>query len=61
MKGKMYIKRDALSTNLDFIKTHEWFGSGLIAFRETLISNRIAQLILDEGWKGVRLKVVELV
>ena len=61
MKGKMLIKRDVLSTDLDFIKTHEWFGSGLIAFREILISNRVAQLILDEGWKGVRLKVVELV
>jgi hypothetical protein len=59
MKGKMLIQRKALQQDYDFIKTHEWFGSGLIAYREILISNRIARLILDKKWAGIRLKVVE--
>lgn len=60
-KGLMYLKKDALLPGVDFIKTYEWFGSGLNAFREILISNRIAKLILDKGWQGVRLKGVDLV
>jgi hypothetical protein len=61
MNGSMRIKSEALLKKLDFMKTSEWFGSGLIAFREILISNRIACLILDQKWKGLRLKPVELV
>jgi hypothetical protein len=60
-KGKMYIKREALLEDTDFILTHEWFGQGLLAWREILVSNRIARLILDSGWSGVRFKVVEVV
>jgi len=59
VKGSMRIDRKAFRKDLDFMKTWEWFGSGLIAFREILISNRIACLILDRKWKGVRLKPVE--
>ena len=61
VKGAMLIKREALLLDTDFMLTHEWFGSGYIAFREMLVSNRIANLILDKGWRGVRFKVVELV
>ncbi|MFZ5910236.1 MAG: hypothetical protein ACOYYU_09500 [Chloroflexota bacterium] len=61
MKGAMQINRNALLSGLDFMLTSEWFGSGYIAFREILISNRIAQLILDKAWQGSRLKVVEVV
>ncbi len=39
--------------------TNEWFAGG--GFREILISNRFARLIINEGWKGVRLKPVKLV
>jgi hypothetical protein len=60
-KGIMRLKKDALLPDLDFIKTHEWFGVGLISYKEILVSNRIAKLILDRGWKGARFKVVELV
>jgi len=59
--GKMRIKRDSIVQNVDFMKTNEWFGSGLIAFQDVLVSNRIANLILDKKWQGVRLKAVELV
>lgn len=60
MRGVMYLKRDALVPGVDIMQTYEWFGSGHAAYREVLISNRLARLILDEGWKGVALKVVEL-
>jgi hypothetical protein len=61
MRGIMYLKRNTVLHDTDFMLTHEWFGSGLIAFREILISNRIATLFLDKGWEGFRLKVVEFV
>ena len=61
VKGMLQIRKEALLPDTDFMLTHEWFGSGYIAFREMLVSNRIANLILDKGWRGVRFKVVELV
>ena len=61
VKGRMYLKREALLPDTDFMLTYEWFGFGLLAWREMLVSNRAAKLILDKGWKGVRFKVVELV
>lgn len=61
IKGKFLMKKESIPDNTDFILTSEWFGVGLMAFREILVSNRIARLILDEKWQGVRLKVVELV
>jgi hypothetical protein len=62
LRGYMHLKREALRPNTDIQLTHEWFGSGSHSgFREILISNRLAKLILDEGWRGVSLKPVELV
>jgi hypothetical protein len=61
VKGVMYLRREALIPDTDFMLTNEWFGSGLIAYREILVSNRVASLILDKGWQGVRFKVVEVV
>ena len=61
MKGTMKIKREALLPDVDFQLTHEWFGHGLLAWREVLVSNRVANLILDKKWEGVRFKVVELI
>ncbi len=60
-KGYMHLERTALVAGTDFQLTHEWFGSGQRAFRETLISRRIAQLIFDKGWRGVSLKPVMLI
>jgi len=60
-KGVMHIERDAILPEVDFLRTFEWFGTGLIAFQEILVSNRVANLIIDKGWLGVRLKVVEVV
>ena len=60
-RGVMHLKREALLPDTDFMLTHERFGSGYIAWREIFVSNRVACLILDNGWKGVRFKVVEIV
>lgn len=62
MRGYMHLKREALDADLDILLTHEWFGgmphSG---FREILISNRLARLILEKGWRGVALKPVKVI
>ncbi len=62
MRGYMHLQREALDADLDVLLTHEWFGgmphSG---FREILISNRLARLILEKGWRGVALKPIEIV
>jgi len=61
VKGKMFLKGEALLPDTDFILTNEWFGHGLLAWREMLVSNRVASLVLDKGWQGARFKVVELI
>lgn len=61
-RGYIHLRRDALRTDVDIQLTREWFGSGShIGFREILISNRLARLILAHDWLGVRLKPVELI
>lgn len=61
-RGYMHIDRSAIHDNVDFQLTNEWFGSGgKGGFREFLVSQRVAQLILAEGWRGVALKPVKLV
>lgn len=61
MRGVMRIKKEAIVPETDFLLTHEWFGSGYLAWREILVSNRVASLVLDKGWQGIRFKVVEVV
>jgi hypothetical protein len=61
VRGPMYLKKEVLLQDTDFILTNEWFGSGYVAWQEILVSNRVARLLLDMGWRGVRFKVVELV
>lgn len=61
LRGIMYMRRDAIPDGLDFVRTHEWYGAkSKAAYREILVSNRVARLVLEKGWKGVRFKVVEL-
>lgn len=61
-RGYMHFKREALLSEVDILQTHEWFGSGgYSGFREILISNRLARLILEKGWRGVALKPVKLI
>jgi len=60
MRGVMYLKRDSLVPDVDLMQTHEWFGGGHAAYREILVSNKLARLVIDKGWQGVTFKVVEL-
>ncbi len=61
-RGYMHFTREALRGDVDILQTHEWFGSGGYGgHREILISHRLAKLILEEGWRGVRLKPLTLV
>ncbi|MBK6433175.1 hypothetical protein [Candidatus Amarolinea dominans] len=61
-RGYMHIKRAALRSDVDVQLTHEWIGSGgHSGFREILISNRLARLILENNWRGVSIKPVELI
>jgi len=58
-RGYMQFSRDLLESDLNFILTREWFGDRHMAFREILVSNRVAHLIIDNKWRGVRLKPVQ--
>jgi rubredoxin len=61
-RGYMRLRRESLRPAADIQLTHEWFGSGgHMAFREILISNVLARLILENEWRGVALKPIELV
>lgn len=61
LRGYMRYKRTALRPDTDFQVTCEWFGSGgYSGFREILASNRVAKLILEQGWRGLALKPIEL-
>jgi hypothetical protein len=59
-RGIMKLKRDSINTEFDFIQTNEWFGMEKFVEREIIVSNRMARIVLENGWKGVRFKVVEL-
>jgi len=61
MRGILRIRRESLIADTDFMLTNEWFGSGYLAWREIIVSNKVAQLVLDRGWQGIRFKVVEVV
>jgi len=62
MRGYMRMKRGALPEQTDFVQSHEWFGSGGYGgYREILISSRVARSILQNQWRGVRLKPIILV
>jgi hypothetical protein len=47
------------STNAsDFALTETWFGSGAVAFRATVVSERFVALLQTRQWRGVSLKPV---
>ena len=59
-RGMMRLRSEALRRDVDMQLTHEWFGSGGYSFRELLVSQRLARLVLQHGWRGVRLQPVLL-
>lgn len=60
-KGRLKLRRELLPENIDIFATQEWFGDGAMAFREILVSQRVAELAVKQKWKGLQLKVVDLV
>jgi len=62
LQGVMKLQRSAIKPDFDFLQSFEWYGGGsALAYRESLVSNRVARVVLEMGWKGLRFKVVELV
>ncbi len=57
-RGYMHLQRESLAKDVDCQLTYEWFGTG---FREFLVSHSFAKLIIDNKWRGVRLKPVKLI
>ncbi len=61
-RGAMKYKRDPRMEDADVLYTNEWFGpGGRVAWREIIVSNKVSRLILEQGWKGIRLKAVDIV
>jgi hypothetical protein len=60
-RGVMHYERNAFDPDLDIVRSIEWFGAGREAYQEVLVSKRIVKLIVENGWKGVRFKVVKLI
>lgn len=58
-RGYMSFTPELLKSGLDFMLSREWFGDGQTAYREILISNRMARLILENEWQGVKLKPIK--
>jgi hypothetical protein len=59
--GIMYFKREVLDVDLDILQSDEWFGDGHMAYREMIVSSRFARLAIENGWRGIRFKVIQLV
>jgi hypothetical protein len=61
-RGYMHYKQGTFNPNLDIQMTDEWFGSGGHAgFREFIISNRFAKLIIENKWRGIKMTPIELI
>ena len=57
---KMIFDIEAFDNLPDFVRTHEWFGSGGSANRPILISEKVKNLIELNKWRGALLDQVEL-
>ena len=54
-------KKEAFGRQPDFIRTHEWFGSGGSANRPILVSETVKELIEENKFKGAFFEKVELI
>jgi hypothetical protein len=57
--GMLGFTRELLSESVDFVLSKEWYGDRN-AFREILISRQVANIILDNNWKGISLEPVQI-
>lgn len=59
LRSPLRLKRQSLWLDTDIQLTDEWFSDGRHApYREILVSNRLARLIIAERWQGVALDPV---
>lgn len=56
---KMVFDTKAFRNLPDFVRTHEWFGSGGSASQPILISEKVKNLIESNKWRGAFLQQVE--
>lgn len=61
LRGEMLYKRESIDLGLDIVRSKEWFGAMRDAYQEILVSNRVIKLVIKNGWKGIRFKVVKLI
>jgi hypothetical protein len=52
--------RNGLREGVDIIRTIEWFGYGHSAYQEILISKKLSNIIIENEWKGVSLKPIDI-
>lgn len=57
--GILEFTRELLAENTDLVLSKEWFGDKN-AFREILVSQKVANLILNNNWKGISLEPVRI-
>lgn len=62
MRGAMsYTLQVFTDLQEDFYLTNEWFGDGHFAYREIIVSNKVAKLVVENEWKGAQLKAIRLI
>jgi len=60
-RGKLKFSRDVFNNVPDLVRTHEWFGSGHMAFQLVLASAKFVTIYMERGWKGLLLYPVDLI
>lgn len=61
MPPTLRVRADALAEASELAHTAEWFGSGGIAFRPVVASERIVALAQSRKWRGVRWQALDLI
>jgi hypothetical protein len=54
-------RREIFDKQPDFVKSSEWFGSGGLAFKQILVSRRVAEIAWLHKWRGLKLQPILLV
>lgn len=60
-KRLIHYSRAAFVRSPDIALSAEWYGSGGAASQQVIVSNKVARLVLGNGWKGLELEPIELV
>lgn len=60
-RGMYRFSRDAFNGVADFVRSHEWFGSGHQALQLVFASSVFVNLYLENEWKGLCLAPIELI